>query len=99
MFALLAHVQKNQSLNLAVKANEALKDHLTVCHPDFTIAYDNIDFAVQRKNMTMGKQNRDLHWVNHQMFFNRVSAREFIVNSSSTERSSNGGKHDLFARC
>ena len=23
--------------------------------------------------MTMGKQNRDFHWVNHQMFLNRVS--------------------------
>lgn len=50
-----------QSFNLAVIANEAMKEHLTVCHPGFTIVFDNIDFAIQRRNTTMGKQNRDLH--------------------------------------
>ena len=44
MFALQVHLQKNVSLS--VKASEALKEHLTVCHPGFTIALDNIDFAM-----------------------------------------------------
>lgn len=56
-----------------MKANESLKEHESNCHPGFTIAFDNIDLEIERKNMTMAKQNRDIHWVNHQMFFNRVS--------------------------
>ena len=43
------------------------------CHPGFVIAFDNIDLEIPWKNMTMAKQNRDVHWVNHQMFLNRVS--------------------------
>ena len=42
-----------------------------VCHPGFMIGFNNIDLEINRKNMTMSKQNRD--WVNHKMFVNRVS--------------------------
>lgn len=43
------------------------------CHPGFVISFDNIDVHVQRRNMTMDSQNRDFHWINHQMIENRVS--------------------------
>ena len=43
------------------------------CHPGFVISFDNIDVHVQRPNMTMDSQNRDFHWINHQMIKNRVS--------------------------
>ena len=42
-------------------------------HPGFVISFDNLDFQMQRKSMTMLSQNRDFHWVNHQMIENRVS--------------------------
>ena len=42
-------------------------------HPGFVISFDNLDFQLQRKSMTMQSQNRDFHWVNHQMIENRVS--------------------------
>ena len=58
---------------LSIKARQSLKEHEVNCHPGFVIAYDNIDLEIPRKNMTMAKQNRDVHWVNHQMFLNRVS--------------------------
>lgn len=58
---------------LASQANASVKEHLKACHPGFTIAFDNIDLEINRKNMTMSQQNRDIHWVNHEMFVNRVS--------------------------
>lgn len=42
-------------------------------HPGFVISFDNLDIQLQRKNMSMQSQNRDYHWVNHQMIENRVS--------------------------
>ena len=33
----------------------------------------NLDIQLQRKNMSMESQNRDYHWVNHQMIENCVS--------------------------
>ena len=56
------------------------------CHPGFTIAFDNIDLEINAKNMTMSKQNRDVHWMNHKMFVNRVSG-----NSQAHE----GPRYDL----
>lgn len=58
---------------LASQANASVKEHLKACHAGFTIAFDNIDLEINRKNMTMSQQNRDIHWVNHEMFVNRVS--------------------------
>ena len=55
------------------QAKESVKQHQMACHPGFTIAFDNIDLEINAKNMTMCKQNRDVHWVNHKMFVNRVS--------------------------
>ena len=46
-------------------------------HPGFVISFDNIDIHVQRRNMTMDSQNRDFHWINHQMIENRVSGAMF----------------------
>ena len=65
------------SLQLASQANASLKEHRMACHPGFTIAFDNIDLEINRKNMTMSQQNRDIHWVNHKMFVNRVSGNSF----------------------
>ena len=42
-------------------------------HPGFVISFDNLDIQLQRKNMSMESQNRNYHWVNHQMIENRVS--------------------------
>lgn len=42
-------------------------------HPGFVISFDNLDFQVQWKSMTIQSENRDFHWVNHQMVENRVS--------------------------
>ena len=42
-------------------------------HPGFVISFDNLDIQLQRKNMSMQSQNRDYHWVNHQMVENQVS--------------------------
>lgn len=55
------------------QANSSLKEQKMACHPGFTIAFDNIDLEINRKNVTMSKQNGDIHWVNHKMFVNRVS--------------------------
>ena len=59
--------------NLSIQARQSLKERKVNCHPGFVIAFDHIDLEIPRKNMTMVKQNRDVHWVNHQMFLNRVS--------------------------
>ena len=42
-------------------------------HPGFVISFDKLDLQLQRKSMSMESQNRDFHWVNHQMVENRVS--------------------------
>lgn len=55
------------------QANSSLKEQKMACHPGFTIAFDNIDLEINRKNVTMSKQNGDIHWVNHKMFVNGVS--------------------------
>ena len=45
-------------------------------HPGYAIVFDNIDFEMKRKEMTMVNQNKDVHWVNHQIVFNRVSGNQ-----------------------
>lgn len=56
----------------SLEAQDLLKQHQMASHPGFVIAFDNIDLELKVKNMTMSKQNRDIHWVNHKMFINRV---------------------------
>ena len=48
-------------------------------HACFTIAFDNLDVQVRRKNMTMTAQNDDFHWVNHRMIVNRVSGYQPVA--------------------
>ena len=55
------------------KACTKLKELQNKCHPGFLIAFDNIDFQLKRRDMTMSSQNSDIHWVNHVMVENRVS--------------------------
>ena len=52
---------------------QELKQERASSHPGFVIAFDNIDIHLQRKDMTMSAQNRDVHWVNHKMVINRVT--------------------------
>ena len=52
-------------------------------HPGFVVSFDNIDVHVQRRNMTMDSQNRDFHWINHQVIENRVSGA--ALNSSEPQ--------------
>lgn len=49
------------------------------CHPGFVITFDNIDFHLSRRNMSMSEQNRDVHWVNHGMVENRVSGNQLLT--------------------
>ncbi len=46
------------------------------CHAGYAIVFDNIDLEIKRKDMTMANQNRDEHWVNHKIVFNRVSGNQ-----------------------
>ena len=57
-----------------LNATKELKELQKSCHPGFAIPFDNIDFHLSRRNMSMSEQNRDVHWVNHSMVENRVSA-------------------------
>ena len=79
------HQQESVSSKLK-KATTELKDVQRKCHPGFSIAFDNIDFRLKRRNMTMTSQNRDIHWVNHVMIENRVSGNHL---------SSKGPKADI----
>ena len=62
--------QKKQTARMA---KNALLEHQTNSHPGFSVAFDNIDLEIHRRNMTMANQNKDIHWINHKMFQNRVS--------------------------
>jgi hypothetical protein len=64
-----------------LKAAGELKEQQRNCHPGFVIPFDNINFHLARRNMTMTEQNKDVHWVNHAMVENRVSG-----NHLSTEK-------------
>ena len=55
----------------ASQANSSFEEQQ--CHPGFMITFNNIDLEINTKNRTMSKQNRDIPWVNHKMFANRVS--------------------------
>jgi len=70
------------------KAKEILQAHQQSCHPGFTIAFDNIDLELKRKNMTASKQNKDIHWVNNNMFINRVSGNLLPTKAPKKELSS-----------
>ena len=54
-------------------------------HPGSVICFYNLDIQVQRKIMSMQSQNRDYHWVNHQMIENRVS----VAHQNSTGSKAN----------
>ena len=56
----------------SLEAQDLLKQHQMASHPGFVLAFDNIDLELKVKNLTMSKQNRDIHWVNHKMFINHV---------------------------
>ena len=62
----------NCSEELSVLRKEAFELEKS-SHPGFVISFDNLDIQLQRKNMSVESQNRDYHWVNHQMIENRVS--------------------------
>ena len=69
----------------SILTSQRVKHHQMACHPGFTIAFDNIDLQISRKNMTMSKQNRDVHWVNHKMFINRVSGNDLPNDGPGTQ--------------
>lgn len=82
-----------QNQGTAQEMNERMKDHLRNCQPGFTIGFDNIDFEIPRKNITLGKKNQDLHWVNHLMFGNRVLG--ICCPMMPQDRSANSVKYDI----
>lgn len=60
----------HEELKTAMRDKQELKDS---AHPGFVLSFDNLDIHLERKYMTMESQNRDFHWINHQMVENRVS--------------------------
>lgn len=50
----------------------ALRKQKNQSHPGFVVPFDNIDMHLNRRQMTMTEQNKDVHWVNHEMIENRV---------------------------
>ena len=54
-------------IQLALREKHELKK---AAHPGFVISFD---IHLDRKNMTMESQNKDFHWVSHQMVEKRVS--------------------------
>ena len=54
-------------------------------HPGFVISFDNLDFQLNRRNMTKDNQNQDYNWVNHQMVENRVSGNSLDVKKTDLE--------------
>lgn len=85
-----------QNQGTAQEMNERMKDHLRNCQPGFTIGFDNIDFEIPRKNITLGKKNQDLHWVNHLMFGNRVLG--ICCPMMPQDRSANSVKYDILTK-
>ena len=60
---------KNIQTCTAVCRQEQTKVRMEECefkkaaHPGFVISFDNLDFQLQRKSMTMQSQNHDFCWV------------------------------------
>lgn len=59
----------------SINARKELTELQKSCHP----AFDNIDFSLSRRNMSMSEQNRDVHWVNHSLVRNRVSGNHLLT--------------------
>lgn len=76
-----------EDITLAMSEKNNLRLSL---HPGYVVSFDNLDIHLSRKTMTMEFQNRDFHWVNHQMVENRVSGN-MLKNS--------GPKQDLMVVC
>lgn len=51
-------------------ARQELREVQKAVHPGIVISFDNLDLQLQRKTMSMESQDRDFHWVNHQMVEN-----------------------------
>jgi len=62
-----------------------LKHFQATCHPGFSVVFDNIDLELKCKNMSMSKQNKDEHWINHKMVTNRVSGNHLSSNGHKKE--------------
>ena len=63
--------------NDAISTTTTVK--LTINYPSKVVEKvlsEEYQAMISRKNMTMSKQNRDVHWVNHKMFINRVSGND-----------------------
>ena len=75
-----------ENLGMAVITSPELlaatrKEH----HSGFVISFDNLDFQLNRRNMTKDNQNQDYNWVNHQMVENRVSGNSLDVKKTDLE--------------
>lgn len=71
---LLANIKENiHSSEKVEELKEELESHLKSSHEGLVVGFDNTDMHLQRRNMTSTNQNTDIHWVNHNMFLNRVS--------------------------
>ena len=65
----------------SLEAQDLLKQHQMASHPGFVIAFDNIDLELKVKNMTMTiPKKKNIHWVNHKMFINRVHRNSLPCN-------------------
>ena len=72
---------KNPSVILSTcETCQVIKATKAKSHPGFIIAFDNIDIHLERREMTLSAQNRDIHWVNHEMVQNRVPGNNLDFN-------------------
>ena len=60
-------------MSITCETCQLIKSQKLKSHPGFIVAFDNIDIHLERREMTMSAQNRDIHWVNHEMVQNMVS--------------------------
>lgn len=72
--ALSVQVDTDQGSQNTAELNKEMKEQQSSSHPGYVISFDNIDLQLKRRNMTSSQQNQDLHWINHKMVENRVSA-------------------------
>lgn len=68
-----------------IDASNALRKKILQNHPGFIVTFDNIDMHLNRRNMTMTQQNKDVHWINHEMIENRVSGNHLPSEGQSAE--------------
>lgn len=76
---------KNPSVILSTcETCQVIKATKAKSHPGFIIAFDNIDIHLERSEMTLSAQNRDIHWGIMKWF--KIGSQEIILISTNLRR-------------